>query len=211
MPARAGEAEAAARYQAARVARMANAIARASHDLRGILSPALLAVERLHASPEQSVRRVGEIVTRVVERATELIGETLEAGRGDTSPIRARARLRDLIEDHSVRYDAADLAIAEIDPAELAAAFTAMFQDSRNRGAATIYVGSDTSGAILVGDDGAAPPPEPFQVVPGTGPAGYARATARELVRAQNGEMVLEAATPGTTIFRVTLPGARRA
>jgi len=208
-PARLAEAEAAARYQAARAAHLAKAIARASHDLRGILSPALLAVERLHASPEQSVRRVGEIVTRVVERATELIGETLEAARGDTPPIRARAQLRDLIQDRSVRYEAGDLVIPEINAAELAAAFTALFQDARNRGATTIRVSSDASAAILVGDDGSAPPSNPFEVV--TGAAGYARATARELIRAQNGELALEASAPGITTFRVTLPGGRLA
>ncbi len=46
------------------------------HDLRGILAPALLAMERLEQNPDPSVRRAGEIVTESIERAVARLAET---------------------------------------------------------------------------------------------------------------------------------------
>ncbi len=205
------EAEAAARYQAVRMVSMANALGRISHDLRGILSPALLAAERLHVSPEPSVRRVGEIVIRAVDRATELIQGTLELARDEPPPPRLRARLRDLVDDNTVLVEAVDLWIADVDPPQLVEAFAALFRSARDRGAATIRIGSDLDLAILIIDDGAAPLPEPFRPLPGMGAAGYGLAIARELIRAQGGQIGLEAANPGATTFRIAFPSVRPA
>ena len=205
------ETEAAAQYQRARIVSMANAIGRISHDLRGILSPALLAAERLHASPEPTVRRASDVVARAVDRAIELIQATLELARDEPSAPRIRARLRDLIDDDTVLVEGADIWIAEIYPPQLAEAFAALFRDARYRGAATIKIGADLDLAILIIDDGAAPVPEPFRPMPGMGAAGYALAIARELIRAQGGQIGLEAANPGATTFRIVLPSTRLA
>jgi hypothetical protein len=51
-------------------------VARLRHDLRGILSPALLTADRLLEHPEPSVRRAGEVVVRTVDRATARLAET---------------------------------------------------------------------------------------------------------------------------------------
>src|SRR5262249_5909951 len=51
------------------------------HDLRGILSPAMLTAERLQMSADPSVKRAGDVVLRTVERATELAKRTLEFAR----------------------------------------------------------------------------------------------------------------------------------
>jgi hypothetical protein len=40
------------------------------HDLRGILSPALLMADRLLAHDDPAVKRAGEVIARTVERAT---------------------------------------------------------------------------------------------------------------------------------------------
>ena len=45
------------------------------HDVRGILSPALLVSDRLLAHDEPHVRRAGEVMVRTVERASARLAE----------------------------------------------------------------------------------------------------------------------------------------
>jgi hypothetical protein len=46
------------------------------HDLRGILSPALLTADRLLENDNPALRRVADVVIRTVERATARLAET---------------------------------------------------------------------------------------------------------------------------------------
>ena len=46
------------------------------HDLRGILSPALLTAERLLGYEDPIIRRAGEIMVKTVERASSRLAET---------------------------------------------------------------------------------------------------------------------------------------
>jgi signal transduction histidine kinase len=62
-----------------RVAELTAQISVLRHDLRGILSPALLAADRLAASSDPAIRKSGDIVIRTVERATARLAETREA------------------------------------------------------------------------------------------------------------------------------------
>jgi signal transduction histidine kinase len=48
-------------------------LARLRHDLRGILSPALLLADQLSSSEEPMARRTAEAVIRTVERAEEAL------------------------------------------------------------------------------------------------------------------------------------------
>lgn len=43
------------------------------HDLRGVLSPALLMADRLAGNPDPAVQRAGEVIVRSIDRATALI------------------------------------------------------------------------------------------------------------------------------------------
>jgi len=45
------------------------------HDLRGVLSPALMMADRLLRNEDPAVRRAGQAVVRSVERATTLLAE----------------------------------------------------------------------------------------------------------------------------------------
>ena len=49
------------------------------HDIRGALSPALLATDRLLISPEPTIKRSAEIVTRSVDRAITLLSDNSDA------------------------------------------------------------------------------------------------------------------------------------
>ena len=46
------------------------------HDIRGILSPALLVADRLIGHDEPAIRRAGEVMVRTVDRATTRLAET---------------------------------------------------------------------------------------------------------------------------------------
>lgn len=48
------------------------------HDLRGVLSPALLTADRLTAHEDPKVSRTGEVVIRAINRATERLAATKE-------------------------------------------------------------------------------------------------------------------------------------
>ena len=45
------------------------------HDLRGILSPAMLIADRLQSHEDPAVQRAGEVVNRTVERAAARLAE----------------------------------------------------------------------------------------------------------------------------------------
>ena len=48
------------------------------HDIRGALSPALLASDRLLASPDPAIKRSADIVVRSVDRAIVLLADSPE-------------------------------------------------------------------------------------------------------------------------------------
>ena len=61
------------------------------HDLRGVLSPALMMSDRLLTNDDPRVRRAGEAVVRSVERATELLAATRPVMRPVMGPAPGNA------------------------------------------------------------------------------------------------------------------------
>jgi hypothetical protein len=59
-----------------RLAELEAQMAALRHDLRGILSPALLTADRLLDSQDPVARRAGEVMVRTVERTTARLAET---------------------------------------------------------------------------------------------------------------------------------------
>jgi hypothetical protein len=55
------------------------------HDIRGILSPALLVADRLLTHQDAHVRRAGEVMVRTVDRAAARLAETRLDQDADTS------------------------------------------------------------------------------------------------------------------------------
>ena len=60
----------------ARLAALEAATSSLRHDVRGMLSPALLVADRLLAHPDPKIVRVGETVIKAVTRAIERLTET---------------------------------------------------------------------------------------------------------------------------------------
>ena len=71
----------------ARLAAVGTSAAKIGHDLRNVLAPALLSSERLELHSDASVRRAGEVIMNAVERASELIGETLKFIHDSPAPV----------------------------------------------------------------------------------------------------------------------------
>lgn len=54
------------------------------HDLRGVLSPALMMADRLVNNPDPAVRRAGNAVVRSVDRATALLTASKAPAQADS-------------------------------------------------------------------------------------------------------------------------------
>src|SRR5262249_11306966 len=68
-------------WRNARLVALGTVFAKVSHDLRGILTPALLSAERLQLNPDPKVQRAGETLAQAVDRATELVRRSLDYAR----------------------------------------------------------------------------------------------------------------------------------
>jgi signal transduction histidine kinase len=221
----------AALWRNARLAALGAALARVSHDLRGILTPALLTAERLQGNTDPALRRVGDSIARTVERATELVRNTLEfAGEVPAAP-RERVALRDLVQEVAeevrtrhpllrvdVRIDAG--LVAHGDRASLRRALANLIRNAAEAGARRVAVSAVAEGELAVvtlEDDGPGLPEvvrsslfQPFVTSGKKGGTGLGLAITRDLVRAQGGEIGLVRSTAEGSVFRLALrmPGA---
>lgn len=73
----------------ARLVSVGTSVAKIGHDLRNVLSPALLLSERLETHSDPAVRRSGVTIMNAVDRANELIGQTLKFVRDGPAPLAA--------------------------------------------------------------------------------------------------------------------------
>ena len=224
----------AALWRNARLAALGAALARVSHDLRGILTPALLTAERLQGNTDPALRRIGDSIARTVERATELVRNTLEfAGEVPAAP-RERVALRDLVQEVAeevrtrhpllqvpVRVDAG--LAAHGDRASLRRALANLIRNAAEAGARRVQVSAAAEGELAVvtlEDDGPGLPEvvrsslfQPFVTSGKKGGTGLGLAITRDLVRAQGGEIGLVRSTAEGSVFRLALrmPGSEAA
>jgi hypothetical protein len=66
----------------ARLAALEAATSSLRHDVRGMLSPALLVADRLLAHPDPKIVRAGETVIKAVQRAIDRLTETRPPAQG---------------------------------------------------------------------------------------------------------------------------------
>lgn len=213
-------------WRNARLAALGTAVAKVSHDLRGILSPALLTAERLQGSADPVVRRTGDTVARTVERATELVKSTLEfAGEMPAAP-RENVALGEVVEQvaaeirasHpglSVVIDVAPAVHIHADRTGLLRAFANLVRNAAEAGAGRVSVSARAEADLVVvtiADDGPGLPDVvrrslfmPFVTSGKPGGTGLGLAITRDLVRAQGGDVGLVLSTPDGTAFRLAL------
>jgi signal transduction histidine kinase len=223
-----------AQWHRARLAAVVAAMGRLSHDVRGILSPAMLAAERLQGSGDASVSRTGDMLIRSVERAIEALRETVvfaRAGGPHLTPVAFALRPL-LVEATGVlagpRVPTVGLAVPdgmeiEADRAAIGAVFASLLRNAAQAGASQVRIAADRRPGTIrieVADDGGgmddAARASLFQpALPGDrggrpreGRLGLA--IARDLLRANGGDIALGATGPAGTVFEVTLSSKSR-
>jgi signal transduction histidine kinase len=226
----------AALWRNARLAAVGTAVAKVSHDLRGILSPAMLTAERLQGHADDKVRRAGDVLMRSVERATELVRRTLDIAR-EIPPTATREALsvRRLIDEAAeqvradrpavaVENDIDDSVMVQADGTEMARVFANLLRNAAEAGADHIVAraaGAFDAVTITVADNGPGLPEpvrahlfQPFVSGGKRGGTGLGLAIVRDLVRAYGGDVELVRTGADGTEFCLILPappGARAA
>jgi signal transduction histidine kinase len=219
--------------QRARLAALGTAVTKINHDLRAILATARLVTDGLADSPAPEVRRVAPRLFDAIDRAVALCTRTLDFSREGAPPFTpARFPLLPLIEelapavnvgsgarasdDLAVELEVRPELIVRADRDQLYRVLLNLAQNAVEAGARHLRFTAavrDGEIAIDVADDGHGLPPRarenlfrPFFGSARPGGSGLGLAIARELMRAQGGDLVLAQSTGSGTVFRLTLP-----
>lgn len=218
----------AALWRNARLAALGTVVAKVSHDLRGILTPALLTAERLQLNADPKVQRAGETLAQAVDRATDLVRRTLDYAREGPPPLALEpvelAPLVDEAADTARPLNGAfrlnnevDLAIlVHADRTQLFRVLANLLRNAVAAGARTIRVSAQHESPALsvdICDDGPGLPEavcaELFRPFAGSGAkrggTGLGLAIARDLMVAHGGDIILVATGDSGTTFRLTL------
>jgi signal transduction histidine kinase len=214
-------------WRNARLAGLGTVVAKVSHDLRGILTPALLTAERLQLNRDPRVQRAGEVLAQAVDRATDLVRRTLEYARegppllelgpvalaplvneaAETArPLGPRLRLENTIDD---------AVLVRADRIQLFRVLTNLLRNAAEAGAQTVRVSARHKSPTLsieIADDGPGLPEavradlfRPFAGTMQRGGSGLGLAIARDLMVAHGGSIELVSTGADGTAFRLTL------
>ena len=216
--------------QRARLAALGTAVTKINHDLRAILATARLVSDGLADSRAPEVRRVAPRLFEAIDRAVALCTQTLDFSREGAPPVTpTRFPLAPLIEEiaQALARGSDRLGIEPVLPVgftlradrdQLYRVLLNLAQNAVEAGAQHLRLSAaqaDGEVAIDIADDGHGLPPRarenlfrPFFGSARPGGTGLGLAIARELMRAQGGDLVLIETTGNGTVFRLTLPAA---
>lgn len=211
------------------LAALGTTVANINHDLRGILSPALLISDRLEDSEDPEVRRVTPRLVTAIERAVSLCSQTMDYVRsGEPDVQKERFPLNTLVADigadlvdpkgQSITLESRvelDLEVTA-DHSQMFRVFSNLARNSVEAGADTISIGAcklEQRIEIEIADNGSGLPARarenlfrPFEGSAKAGGVGLGLTSARELVRSHGGELSLVSTSEDGTVFMVTLP-----
>ncbi|MBF9028846.1 sensor histidine kinase [Rhodobacterales bacterium HKCCE3408] len=226
--------------QRERLAKLGEAVAKISHDLRNILNVATLMADRIETSEDPAVRRTTPRLLSSLSRAVSLCESALAFGRAEEPPPRlTHVDLGDLVcdvvENERIAADGADVdyisdvepgLVARADPEQLYRVLANLIRNARQAIATTGQAGKVTVTAssgedcwlIRVSDDGPGLPKkamdhlfQPFQGGTRKGGSGLGLVIAAELVRGHGGTLDLEKSGPEGTVFTIRLPAGAAA
>ncbi|MFQ5466963.1 MAG: ATP-binding protein [Kiloniellaceae bacterium] len=219
----------AALQQKAHLAALGTAVTKINHDLRNILSTALLVSDRLSASDDPEVRRVTPTLVGAIDRAVSLCAQTLDFTRQGVPVVEpTRFDLRGLVEDVAAALPKSlngertmHLLLdgpfeIEADREQLDRILNNLGLNAMQAGATRVEISARREGGravVEVADNGPGLPPrardflfKPFAGSSRPGGTGLGLAIARELMRAHGGELELDRSTGDGTCFRLTFP-----
>jgi len=218
--------------QRARLAALGAAVSRIAHDLRNILTSAQLVSDRLAHEEDPRVRKMGERLVRAVTRGVALTEGTLKYGKAEERPpapqtLGLRAALEEAATDAGLferdldwRNETPAEAEARFDPEHLHRILVNLLRNGaqamEDRDAAALSARTRDAGghwAIAIADTGPGVPAkararlfEPFGASGSNGGAGLGLSIARELARANGGEVRLAESGSGGAVFEVDAP-----
>ncbi|HEV2677899.1 MAG TPA: HAMP domain-containing sensor histidine kinase [Aliidongia sp.] len=215
--------------QHARLAALGTAVTKVNHDLRNMLSTALVVSDRIAETGSPEIRRMAPALVNAIERATKLCTGTLAYTREGAPPLTlVRFPLSPLIdeieaalpsrEDHRIAVDDdTQGAVIGADRDQLYRLLLNLARNAAESGADRIRFrvqpGAVRGVAIEIADDGPGLPPKardnlfkPFAGSARPGGTGLGLAIGREIARAHGGDLVLVDSAGSGTIFRLTLP-----
>lgn len=214
-----------------RLAALGAGMSRIGHDLRNILSTAVLISDRLEASADPAVQRVAPRLIETLDRAVRLCSETLNYARSGPPELRPRpVPLAEMVANVRSSLDGSTTGIVwrtdvptdlrlEADPDQLFRVLLNLVRNSQEAmGAAggEIRISARTSRRLVTIDVADTGPGIPdrlrqslFEPFAGSGKPdgnGIGLAICRELVEAHGGEIELVGTSERGTTFRVRLP-----
>lgn len=221
--------------QRERLARLGEAVAKISHDLRNILNVATLMADRLEGSEDPAVQRTTPKLVNSLSRAVNLCEGTLAFGRAEEPPpaldrVDLAALICDVVENERLADEGAPVdyvsevepgLVARADPEQLHRVLANLVRNARQallasgrEGCIRVRAGaSDDGWWIRVQDNGPGLPKkaldhlfQPFQGGARTGGTGLGLAIAAELVRGHGGRLELAETGPEGTTFSIFLP-----
>lgn len=219
--------------QRERLAELGLAVSQINHDLKNILATARLSVDSLKsgASPSRQ-RRAMERLVNAIGRAVALCEKTLDYGRAEEPPRKAKFSLKRLVQEVRAAFESApggvswriDVPKGLLVHADRAQLYRILLNLARNaaealEGKGEITIAAEKSGggvAIRVADTGPGIPERvrerlftPFAATTKGSGSGLGLATARALARAHGGDLKLEKTGADGTVFALTLPGGK--
>jgi signal transduction histidine kinase len=220
----------AALWRNARLAAVGTAVAKISHDLRNILTSALLVADRLQETADPVVKRAANTLIGAVERAAELVSRTVDFAReGPPAITRGPVKLRELVEEVANVIRPLDTAmvvanqvhegvVLALDRTQIYRVLVNLFRNAVEAGATRILVNTEGDHGmtwLVVADNGPGLPKKvqdnlfrPFTGSGRRGGTGLGLAIARDLVRAHGGDLLLRSTGPAGTEFVLGLASA---
>ncbi|MBL8671789.1 MAG: HAMP domain-containing histidine kinase [Alphaproteobacteria bacterium] len=212
--------------QKTRLASIGTAVAKFNHDLRNILATALLSADQLAQFPDEAVRRRAGRLAGAIDRAVSLCAQSLKFARDGAPEIALEPTGVGAVVDAvgpalpgggdgwTNAVPAGLQALADSD--QLYRVLANLGRNAFEAGARTVTVRASVAaeGIVLeVADDGPglAEPAratlfQPFAGTAKPGGTGLGLAIARDLMRAQGGDVALAWTGPDGTCFRLLLP-----
>jgi len=217
----------AALWRNARLAALGTAVAKISHDLRNILSSALLVADRLQDSADPEAQRAAKTLIPAVERAAQLVSRTVDFAReGPPAITRTAVRVRELVDEASavlrpdevgidIENHVPDDLVLALDRAQIYRVLVNLLRNAVEAGADALRISIQSKRGItrlVVSDNGPGLPLrvqdnlfKPFTGSGRYGGTGLGLAIARDLIRAHGGDLLLDKTGPRGTVFIMDL------